>query len=127
MRKTKVRRAKKWQDHRQPKAGSTRTLVRSVNAAVTKAMIALEREIPDFLAEPTALAFVAWKKLLTKSPSVLVYWGNGQKRYLDANIARYAVATAHRCRAGHPVAREMLHQRDEERQVLRCHPLLVKG
>ena len=36
--------------------------------------------IPDFLAEPTALAFVAWKKLLTKSPSVLVYWADGQKR-----------------------------------------------
>jgi hypothetical protein len=48
--------------------------------------------IPDFLAEPTSLAFVAWKKLLTKSPSVLVYWGDGQKRYLDANIARYLPA-----------------------------------
>jgi hypothetical protein len=48
--------------------------------------------IPDFLAEPTSLAFVAWKKLLTKSPSVLVYWGAGQKRYLDANIARYLPA-----------------------------------
>jgi hypothetical protein len=47
---------------------------------------------PDFLAEPTSLAFVAWKKLLTKSPSVLVYWGDGQKRYLDANISRYLPA-----------------------------------
>ena len=47
---------------------------------------------PDFLAEPSALAFVAWKKLLTKSPSVLVYWGEGQKGYLDSNIARYLPA-----------------------------------
>jgi hypothetical protein len=47
---------------------------------------------PDFLSEPSSLAFVAWKKLLTKSPSVVVYWGEGQKRYLDANVARYLPA-----------------------------------
>jgi TIR domain len=47
---------------------------------------------PDFLAEPSSLAFIAWKKLLTKSPSVVVYWGEGQKQYLDANIARYLPA-----------------------------------
>ena len=47
---------------------------------------------PDFLAEPASLAFIAWKKLLTKSPSVIVYWRDGEKRYLDANIARYLPA-----------------------------------
>ena len=49
-------------------------------------------ETPDFLAEPSALAFIPWKKLLTKSPSVVVYWGEGQKQYLDTNIARYLAA-----------------------------------
>jgi TIR domain-containing protein len=47
---------------------------------------------PDFLAEPGSLAFVAWKKLLTKSPSVVVYWGQGHKQYLDTNVARYLPA-----------------------------------
>lgn len=47
---------------------------------------------PDFLAESGSLAFIAWKKLLTKSASVVVYWGEGQKQYLDSNIARYLPA-----------------------------------
>jgi hypothetical protein len=47
---------------------------------------------PDFLAEPSSLAFIAWKKLLTKSHSVVVYWGEGQKQYLDSNVARYLPA-----------------------------------
>lgn len=47
---------------------------------------------PEFLAEAGSLAFIAWKKLLTKSPSVIVYWRKGQKQYLDANVARYLPA-----------------------------------
>jgi hypothetical protein len=47
---------------------------------------------PDFLAESGSLAFIAWKKLLTKSASVVVYWGEGEKQYLDANVARYLQA-----------------------------------
>jgi TIR domain len=47
---------------------------------------------PDFLAEPGSLAFIAWKKLLTKSASVVIYWGEGTKQYLDANVARYLPA-----------------------------------
>ena len=47
---------------------------------------------PDFLAEPNALAFIAWKKLLTRYPSVVVYWGEGDEQYLAANIDRYLPA-----------------------------------
>lgn len=47
---------------------------------------------PDFLAKSGALAFIAWKNLLAKSRSVVVYWGQGQKQYLDANITRYLPA-----------------------------------
>ncbi len=37
-----------------------------------------------------------------------------------------AVATGQRYRAGNPVLCEMLHQRDEERQILPCNPFFVK-
>jgi hypothetical protein len=47
---------------------------------------------PDFLAKPTALPFSEWKKLLTRSPSVLVYWREGKKEYLKANVERYLPA-----------------------------------
>ena len=40
---------------------------------------------------------------------------------------RDAVAAVDRQRAGDAVLRQMLHQRDEERQVPRRHPLLVEG
>jgi len=46
-------------------------------------------ETPDFLAEPGALPFIGWKKLLARSRSILVYWGRGQKDYLDKNVNRF--------------------------------------
>lgn len=49
-------------------------------------------ETPDFLAQPGTLAFIGWKKLLTKNKSVIVYWGQGRKEYLDTNVNRYLPA-----------------------------------
>jgi hypothetical protein len=46
---------------------------------------------PDFLADAGALAFIGWKKLLTTNQSAVVYWADGQKQYLDDNVARYLV------------------------------------
>jgi hypothetical protein len=48
--------------------------------------------MPDFLAEPGALPFIGWKKLLTRSQSIVVYWGRGQKEYLDTNVNRFLPA-----------------------------------
>src|SRR5690606_40379958 len=38
-----------------------------------------------------------------------------------------AVGTADWKRAGDALCRQMIHQPEEERQIARCHPLLVKG
>lgn len=54
-----------------------------------KAGEAFEISTPDFIADPKSLPFVEWRKYLTKNPSALVYWGQGEKGYLDKNIAHY--------------------------------------
>jgi hypothetical protein len=68
------------------------TVLRLAREIHTREAGAFEVGTPDFLAEPGALAFIAWKRLLTRSPSVLVYWGEGTKQYLDANVVRYLPA-----------------------------------
>jgi len=47
---------------------------------------------PDFLADAAALPFSGWRKLLTKSQGVIVYWGRGQKDYLVKNIVPFLPA-----------------------------------
>ena len=44
---------------------------------------------PDFIADPGAMAFVEWRRYLTQNPSALVYWGQGEKGYLDRNVGLY--------------------------------------
>jgi hypothetical protein len=48
---------------------------------------------PDFLSDVDAITSVEWKKMLLRNPSALVYWGQGEKQYLDNNIARYLKAS----------------------------------
>ena len=47
---------------------------------------------PDFLANAETLTIVEWKKLLLRNPSALVYWGQGEKEYLDKNVSRFLKA-----------------------------------
>lgn len=47
---------------------------------------------PDFLADAGARPVMGWKKLLTKCQSIVVYWGQGKKEYLDANVNRFLPA-----------------------------------
>jgi hypothetical protein len=44
---------------------------------------------PDFIADPAAMPFIEWRRYMTQSPSALVYWGHGEKGYLDRNVALY--------------------------------------
>ena len=44
---------------------------------------------PDFIADPGAMAFIGWRRYMTQNPSALVYWGQGEKGYLDRNVALY--------------------------------------
>jgi hypothetical protein len=52
---------------------------------------------PDFLAEPGALTFTGWKKLLARSQGVVIYWGRGQKEYLEKNVSRFLPAAKLGC------------------------------
>jgi hypothetical protein len=52
---------------------------------------------PDFLENPKALAFIEWRKHMTRNPSALVYWGDGEKGYLDKNVALYQKAARFGC------------------------------
>ncbi len=52
---------------------------------------------PDFLENPKALAFIEWRKHMTRNPSALVYWGKGEKGYLDKNVALYLKAARLGC------------------------------
>ena len=35
------------------------------------------------------MAFIEWRRYMTQNPSALVYWGQGEKGYLDKNVSLY--------------------------------------
>jgi hypothetical protein len=47
---------------------------------------------PDFIANPAAMSFIEWRRYMTQNPSAVVYWGRGEKGYLDRNAAVYLKA-----------------------------------
>jgi hypothetical protein len=38
---------------------------------------------PDFIADTAAMTLVEWRRHMAQNPSALVYWGRGEKKYLD--------------------------------------------
>jgi hypothetical protein len=69
-----------------PDLQTVRALAREIHE---KAGGAFAVATPDFIADPGAMAFVEWRRYMTQNPSALVYWGQGEKDYLDRNIALY--------------------------------------
>lgn len=68
---------------------TVRALAREIHQ---KASGAFAVSTPDFLADAHAMTIVEWRKHLLRNPSALVYWGRGEKQYLDSNVACYLKA-----------------------------------